>query len=55
MPGLVPELRLWIPSLKAVRVFLSFAGPVCGVLLSKVLMYGAFPHPYDVRYDPSPL
>eukprot|EP00884_Botryococcus_braunii_P015914 jgi/Botrbrau1/3005/Bobra.0070s0004.2 len=41
LPGFVPDIRLRIPNLQVVRVFLSYAGPVCGVLLSKVFMYGS--------------
>ncbi len=40
LPGLVPELSFRLPTVRAARVFLSYAGPICGVLLSKVFMYG---------------
>ena len=39
-PGWQVDVRWRLPSLKAALVFVGYAGPICGVLLTKVLIYG---------------
>ena len=40
-PGWRVDVRWRLPSPRATLVFIGYAGPICGVLLTKVLIYGA--------------
>lgn len=43
-PGLVPDVQWRIPSPTALLRFLIYAGPICGVLVTKTVCYQSF-HP----------
>lgn len=40
-PGWKVDVRWRLPSPQAVFTFVGYAGPICGVLFTKVLIYGA--------------
>jgi hypothetical protein len=42
-PGFKVQLRWRLPSLRAAGLFLKYAGPIVGVLMSKTVMYSALP------------
>ena len=42
-PGWKVDVRWRLPSPQAVFTFVGYAGPICGVLFTKVLIYGAHP------------
>lgn len=41
-PGWKPALTWRLPSLQGAFNFVAYAGPICGVLLTKVVVYGVF-------------
>ena len=48
-PGFKVALRWRLPSLRAAGLFLKYAGPIVGVLMSKTIMYSA---PLEVPASP---
>ncbi len=43
-PGWRADVRWRLPSLQSVINFVAYAGPIAGVLITKVIIYGALPH-----------